>query len=239
MGLSLSPIEPTTRPTPPAPAPPGRPRPRRLASLGRPLLWMLLGAVLTLAAGPLLNPARPADAPVPVPTVTSLRLTARGEVRPLARASVRTIGGGTVSRLVAQVGQSVGEQDELARVKGTNGEIEVLSAPWRGTVTAVPIHYGDTLTPGDVVAMIGDLSRLTVETTDVDEFIVGQLKPGQLVSLTVDALDRQTLSGTIRTVGLLPEKNESGDDHYPVTIDLRGATAALRLGMTVRVSFLP
>lgn len=241
MGLTVSPTEPTTRATPP---PPRRSARRRLRLLVPPLLWMLLGAALTivagLAAGAQLAPAQPAAAPAALtPSPTTIRLTARGTVMPIAHAIARTVAGGTVTRLSVAAGQMVGEQEELARVRGPNGDVEVISAPWRATVTAVPVNYGDTLTPGAVVAVIGDLSRLTVETTDVDEFIVGQIKAGQMVSLTVDALDRRTFTGTVRTVAMLPEQSEAGDDHYPVTVDIRGPTSDLQLGMTVRVNFAP
>ena len=46
----------------------------------------------------------------------------------------------------------------------------MLVAPWRGTITDIPVHVGDTVPVGAVVASMGDLSRLQVETTDVDEF---------------------------------------------------------------------
>ena len=128
------------------------------------------------------------------------------------------------------VGDTVSEQQEIARVRGASGQIEVLTAPWRGTVTGLPVHVGDTVTPGSVVGTLGDLSRLEIETTDVDEFLIGYLFRGQQVSLTVDALDRRQFRGYVRTVSLQVQKNDSGDDHYPVVIDLTGPTTALRPG---------
>jgi multidrug efflux pump subunit AcrA (membrane-fusion protein) len=176
----------------------------------------------------------------PTPTAESIgvpRLIARGQVRPIAQARVGTLAGGVVTQLGVEVGDSVAEQREIARVRGSDGQIEVLTAPWRGTVTGIPVHVGDTVTPGTIVATLGDLSRLQVETTDVDEFLIGYLSPGQGVTLIVDALDRRLFDGYVRTVSLQVQKNSSDDDHYPIVIDFVGSTASLRPGMTARVTF--
>jgi multidrug resistance efflux pump len=91
---------------------------------------------------------------------------------------------------------------------------------------------------GAVVALVGDLSRLQVETTDVDEFIVGRVQPGRAVTVTVDALDQRHLRGRVRTVSLEPRRGDDGDDHYPTVIDLELPPLELRSGMTVRVAFV-
>jgi hypothetical protein len=93
--------------------------------------------------------------------------------------------------------------------------------------------------PGTTVATIGDLSHLQIETTDVDEFLIAHVQRGQAVVVTVDALDQRPFRGYVRTVALQFQKNDSGDDHYPVVIDLADPTSALRPGMTVRVDFAP
>jgi multidrug efflux pump subunit AcrA (membrane-fusion protein) len=204
-------------------------------------LWFGLGAataLLLVSTGSLrVGPASPPPTVQPaVPTPVSQRLIARGQVRPIATARIGTLGGGTVNRLDVEVGSVVDEQQELARIRGPQGT-EVVTAPWRGTITAVPARVGDTILAGATLAMLGDLSRLQVETTDVDEFIISQVRPGQAVTVRVDALDRRALNGRVRTVALLPETTATGDDHYPVVVEVGGSTADLRLGMTVRVNF--
>jgi multidrug efflux pump subunit AcrA (membrane-fusion protein) len=178
----------------------------------------------------------PSPAPPPAEEVVppAPKLMARGQVRPIAQARVATLTGGVVSQLTAEVGRQVEEGQELARVRGPNG-IEVLTAPWRGTIMRVPVHLGDTITPGTVVATIGDLSRLQVETTDVDEFLVPHARPSRVVRLTIDALDDHEVRGYVRTVAYEPELNESGDEHYPVVIDLPTQPPGLRPGMNVRI----
>ena len=161
-----------------------------------------------------------------------------GEVRPVAQARIGTLQGGVVNRIAVAVGQPVEEAQELARINGPTGSTEVLVAPWRGTVTDVPVHVGDTVAVGAVVVQMGDLSRLQVETTDVDEFIVARVRPGRAVMVTVDALDQHQLRGRIRSVSLEPRRGPDGDDHYPTVIDLELPPLDLRIGMTVRVTFV-
>jgi HlyD family secretion protein len=178
---------------------------------------------------------RPA-AVAPSPTPAAVRLTARGTVRPVAEARIGTLTGGTVFSLAVEVGQAVEAEAEIARVRHADG-MEVLTAPWRGVITSLPARTGDTVTVGTTLAYLGDLSRVQVETTDVDEFIIAFVREGQPVQMTVDAIDGRTFSGWVTRVNLLPEKDDQGDDHYPVVIDFDGSTADLRLGMTVRVNF--
>ena len=70
------------------------------------------------------------------------------------------------------------------------------------------------------MATIGDLSRLRAETTDVDEYLVDQIRRGQAVLLQVDALDQRTIPGFVRSVALEPQPGSAGFEHYPVVIDL-------------------
>lgn len=162
-------------------------------------------------------------------------LTARGRVRPVAHARVGTLSGGVVIRLTAAPGDPVVEQQELARVRGPNGT-EVLTAPIHGAVLDLLVAVGDTLLPGATVATVGDLSRLQVETTDVDEFVIGSVRPGQVVRLHIDAL-RRDLTGLVRSVALEPRTTLAGDEHYPVIIDLLEQVPELRVGMTARIAF--
>ena len=165
----------------------------------------------------------------------SQKLTARGQIKPAAQARVGTIGGGVLNRLVVEVGDPVSDQQEMARVRGLDGT-EIVTSPLRGTVTAVLAHMGDTLGPGATIATVGDLSRLQIETTDVDEFLISNVRKDQAVTVFVDALER-SLPGRVRTVALQPIVASSGDEHYPVVIDLLDSTDTLRLGMSVRIRF--
>jgi HlyD family secretion protein len=147
---------------------------------------------------------------------------------------VGTLAGGTVTRLAVRVGDRVEEEQEIARVRGPNGT-EVLTAPWRGTITTVPVHHGDTVLPGAVVVTVGDLSRLQVETTDVDEFVIARVRPGELLTVTVDALDGQEVLARVYSVALELQADSNGDEHYPIVLDVVDPPPDLRPGMTVRL----
>jgi multidrug efflux pump subunit AcrA (membrane-fusion protein) len=234
----------TSGPLTTVPAPPGagangrvpppargrrRPRWQLLAGAAAVLLLLLMGvAIWRQTAG---APPPPAPTATPGPTFRS-----RGVIRPVAQARIGSAGGGSVSSLSVREGDTVQSHQEIARVSGPNGT-EVLVAPWAGTITAVPVDRGATVAPGGAVATIGDLSRLRAETTDVDEYLVDQIRRGQAVLLRVDALDQRTIQGFVRTVALEPQPGSAGFEHYPVVIDLVEVPPELRVGMTVRVAF--
>jgi len=199
------------------------------------LVVAMVGVVAAFRLGFIPSHGGTAAAP---PAPTPAYPTARGEVRPVGQAKVGTLRGGVVNRLAVTVGQAVEAVQEIARINASDGSTELLVAPWRGTITDLPVHVGDTVAVGTVVASVADLSHLQVETTDVDEFIVGRVKPGNVVLVTVDALNQRQLQGWVRSVALEPRSNADGDDHYPTVIDLEAPPPELRSGMTVRVGFV-
>jgi multidrug efflux pump subunit AcrA (membrane-fusion protein) len=197
------------------------------------LIWIAVAAAISLLAGGALM--RTASTPPAAPAPASQALTAHGIVQPVARASIATMNGGVVEQLAVQVGQRVEAQQLMARVS-LPGQAELLAAPWAGTVMGLNVHLGDTLMPGTTIATIGDLSRYQVETTDLDEYLIGYVTPGQPVTMTVEALDQAQVRGFVKTVALQQQQSASASN-YPVVIDLAGSNPSLRPGMTVRITF--
>lgn len=231
--IEVEPRPPQAAPPPPAAAKRTTTRRRRLILALVAALAVLVGLGVAQRFGPWRTTTPPPASEAPAaPT-----LIARGRVRPIAAARVGALTGGVLTRLAVEIGDQVAEQQEIGRVRGPNGQIEIVTAPWHGTVTSIPVHVGDTITPGTTIATLGDLSRLQIETTDVDEFIIGYVYRGQPVTISVDALDQLELAGYVRSVALEVTTDEYGDEHYPVIIDLVGSTPALRPGMSVRVRF--
>jgi multidrug efflux pump subunit AcrA (membrane-fusion protein) len=179
----------------------------------------------------------------PVPTVPAgpettqqiRRYPARGQIRPVAYARVGTLAGGVVQELYVESGNAVQEYQELARVQAATGT-EIVRAPFSGTVTNVSVRRGDTLAPGATLLNVGDLSRYQAETNDLDEFLIAEVRRGQVVYVLVDALSQELL-GQVRSVAIEPTRSTVGDEHYPVTIDLLDMPAELRPGMNVRIPF--
>jgi energy-coupling factor transporter ATP-binding protein EcfA2 len=195
------------------------------------LLAALVGGYAWLGGLGAAPPSAPSD------VGTTVKRVARGEIRPDSEAIVRSLVGGVVTRLAVDIGTNVAENQEIARVRTPDGTISIVTAPWTGTITNLPIHNGDSVTAGAIIAAVGDVSRLRVETDDVDEYMVAGIHPGQSVTVTVDAIEGRELQGRVRTVALRSQETDDGDDHYPVVVDLDWAPPGLRPGMTVRVHF--
>jgi multidrug efflux pump subunit AcrA (membrane-fusion protein) len=217
---------------------PPPPMPRRAPSRRR--LMLVAGAIVLLAAGVAWWVATTASNPAPTaPTPTAVAvLSAHGTIEPVAHATIATMSGGVVRALPARVGEDIGSQEEIAEIS-TPTQTEILVAPWRGTIMGVSVHVGDTVMPGGAVAAIGDLSRYQVETTDVDEYLIGQIHSNQQVSMTVEALGGRRLAGSVDTVALSQQTTSAGVANYPVVIRLFANDPNLRPGMTVRIVFSP
>jgi biotin carboxyl carrier protein len=221
------------------PGPNGR-APQALRAARRRRRWQLIGGagllvVLLVGAAVWRQTAGAPPPPTPTPA-PGPRYQAQGAVRPVAQARIGATGGGAVASLSVREGDRLTAQQEIARVSGPTGT-EVLVAPWAGTVTGVPVTTGDTLAPGATVATLADLTRLRVETTDVDEYLIARIRRGQPVAVRVDALDQRVLQGYVRSAALEPQPAPSGGQHYPVVIDLAELPPELRSGMTVRLAF--
>jgi multidrug efflux pump subunit AcrA (membrane-fusion protein) len=211
---------------------------RRRLPLSRRWALGLAAAVIVLGLVFAVSASRRAATPLalPRPQTVVAPLTAHGVVQPVRSARVGTQAGGVVQTLLVSVGDSVRGQQELAVVQGLAGA-EVLTAPFAGRVTRVPVHVGDTVLPGALIATVGDLSELQIETTDVDQYLVGAISPGQLVSVDIDALG-QTEIGRVRSVALEPAAASSGATPvYAVTIAIPPIAVELRPGMTVHLTF--
>ena len=221
------------------PAPRARVAVQRKRSPSRRRWLIYAGILVVLVAGVLVwtavgagKPAAVAPAPTAAPT-----LLAHGTIEPVAEATIATMSGGVVRSLAVRDGETVAAQQEIAAIRSPS-QTEILVAPWAGTIMGVSAHLGDTLMPGAAVATIGDLSQYRVVTNDVDEYLIGQIYPGQPVTMTVEALNGRKLGGTVDTVALA-QQTSSGVANYPVVIRLNSSGPDLRPGMTVRIVFTP
>jgi multidrug resistance efflux pump len=112
----------------------------------------------------------------------------------------------------------------------------VLTAPFAGTVTQVLANQGEILAPGQALIVLADLTRLLVETNDLEERGVVNIAVGQEATVKVDALAKD-LKG--RVVLMAPQATLSGGEaNYTVTIELTETDPRLRWGMTASVSII-
>jgi multidrug resistance efflux pump len=107
-------------------------------------------------------------------------------------------------------------------------------APFDGTIGMVQVRRGEQVRQGDPLLVLGDLSTLRVETTDLDEIDVARVEIGQSVDVTFDALPDQVLQG--RVVRINPMAQASGGGvNYTTIIELDELAPEVRWGMTAFV----
>jgi HlyD family secretion protein len=101
-------------------------------------------------------------------------------------------------------------------------------------VVSISVQSGEYIQPGQVVITLASLDRLRVETTDLSERDLPNIKIGQTASVFVDALNQQ-LSGKV--IAIAPLANTVGGDVvYKVTVELDKQPEGLRWGMSAEVN---
>lgn len=108
-----------------------------------------------------------------------------------------------------------------------------LTAPFAGTVIAVDISPAETVTPGKVVIVLGDLSKYRIETTDLSERNISKVKVGQTVDVYIEALDAYH-TGKVVDIDRI-SSTLGGDVVFKVTIDLNTQPQGLLWGMSADV----
>ncbi|MFN8456880.1 MAG: efflux RND transporter periplasmic adaptor subunit [Anaerolineae bacterium] len=110
-----------------------------------------------------------------------------------------------------------------------------LLAPFDGAIGNLNIDEGQIVQPGTQAISFGDTSRWQIETDDLTEIDVVNVRPGASVSISVDALPGEEFEGKV--VRVTPQaETKAGDQTYTVLIDItKGDTSKLRWGMTTFV----
>ncbi|HEX2697590.1 MAG TPA: efflux RND transporter periplasmic adaptor subunit [Anaerolineales bacterium] len=123
-------------------------------------------------------------------------------------------------------------QASLDSAKATLAQA-TLTAPFDGTIASVDISPAETVVPGQVVITLGDLSKFQIETTDLSERDVTNLKVGQSAKITAQALGKD-FDGKVTDVSRI-SSTVGGDVVYKVTIELDAPPQGLMWGMSVNV----
>ena len=134
------------------------------------------------------------------------------------------------------VAEAAVAQAEVALDRAANSlDDAVLKAPFAGTVGAILAEEGELAVPQMPLVRLGDLTRLRVQTEDLSEVDIDQVRVGQEATVTVDALGGQTFRSQVARIA--PVATElRGDKVYTVVLDLdTGQEAGLRWGMSAFV----
>jgi len=111
----------------------------------------------------------------------------------------------------------------------------VLRAPFDGTVGELLVEEGELVTPQATVLRFGDLTKMQIETTDLSEVDINEVKVGQKATASIDALGGKELSGAVARIGTIAG-DRRGDTVYKVIIELDPKDISeLRWGMSAFV----
>ena len=104
-----------------------------------------------------------------------------------------------------------------------------------GQVGTVNLRIGEMATPERFVILLGQTDDMHVETTDLRETDVVNVRLGMPVEVTFDALPDTIFDGTVAKIA--PVSNtEQGSTNYTVEIDVEDLDESLRWGMTAFVN---
>ncbi|HEY5118737.1 MAG TPA: HlyD family efflux transporter periplasmic adaptor subunit, partial [Anaerolineales bacterium] len=160
---------------------------------------------------------------------------ARGRLAEATRIRQQRANGPDADQLALVQSNLTAAQARLAAAQAALDHLDVV-APYDGVVAQIDISAGENAVPSQPVIVFADLHHWYVETTDLTEKEVVNIRVGQLVTIVPDALPSTTLSGTVERIGLMYTE-KAGDIVYPIRIRLDPSDAALFWGMTVEVRF--
>lgn len=108
-----------------------------------------------------------------------------------------------------------------------------LTAPVDGAIATVDRDVNENVKAGDRVALLTSGNRLEVEV-GVPEILISQVRRGQSVTVTFDALPGEQFDAHVTEVGVASTNRAST---YPVTVLLDQEDSKLRSGMAAQVAF--
>ena len=108
-----------------------------------------------------------------------------------------------------------------------------LLAPFDGTVVDINIGAGEVTQPGKVVITVGEVARMQIETTDLSERDVPNVKVGQTATTYIESL-KTTINGKVTSVSPI-SNTVGGDVVYKVKIAMDKQPAGLLWGMSAEV----
>ncbi|MBQ9539480.1 MAG: efflux RND transporter periplasmic adaptor subunit [Treponema sp.] len=123
-----------------------------------------------------------------------------GEIEPTSSVDVFPDIGGKIQSVSVNLGSYVKKGAALMKVNpstpGTQYALNTVYAPVSGTVTALKVKQGNTVTAGTAVVTIGNVDELQV-TASIPERNVASLKKGLKADITLEAYPGQVFKATV------------------------------------------
>lgn len=135
-----------------------------------------------------------------------------------------------------QSGDNIVVQRDLLAAESALSSAE-LRTPFDGTVADLNVKVGEAVGAGSAAVTVADFSKWVIKTTDLTEMDVVNIRVGQEVSISLDALPNVELKGIVEGISST-FSNAQGDVTYEVTISLQETDPAMRWGMTALVEFV-
>ncbi|MGA1263850.1 MAG: efflux RND transporter periplasmic adaptor subunit [Prochlorothrix sp.] len=125
----------------------------------------------------------------------------------------------------------VAAQEAIVRQAQERLTYAQLKAPQDGVVMERLVDPGDLVQPGQAVLSLGDFAELQVrmEVSDLD---IRQIRPGQQVSITLDAVPGATLPGLINRIAPIASNNQQ----IPIEVRMPNPQGQLGAGLLARIT---
>ena len=113
-----------------------------------------------------------------------------------------------------------------------------LRSPIVGTVADIDVNPGESVTAGETIVTIGDMSTWMIETTDVSELDVVRIAVGDQAHITFSALPNVSVDGVVDSIQVRGTTDQ-GQVTFAVTIRPNVYLPQLRWNMSASVSITP
>ena len=133
-------------------------------------------------------------------------------------------------------------ESAVAGVESTGKRLELatrqlgytrLTAPVDASVASVDIEVNENVKAGQVIVMLTSGSELEVQTA-IPEILIAQIREGDEVTITFDALPGRDIPGRVTEVGVASTGMATT---FPVTVRLNTSIPDVRSGMAADVAF--
>lgn len=157
------------------------------------------------------------------------------------RNNASTIANKTDSLTTSKLNASTSGNSDKNQVESYNEQLKdcTVKSPISGVITAMNIEQGDTYS-GNVIATIEDISSYKI-TTEIDEYDIVDVKPGQKVVIKTNGTGDLKLDGTVESVAPRATTTSGGNSSevtYTVTITVDTPCEDLKLDMTAKLSII-
>ena len=111
-----------------------------------------------------------------------------------------------------------------------------LTAPFDGTIVEINLKQNEMAGPEKYAVLIADFSSWYVDSSDLSELDVVNVKVGQEVTLKADALPDVTMKGIVESISDDP-KSQLNDVLYTAHILVQNPDPRIKWGLTVEITF--